>query len=355
MEPMQILASEIFHSIKDKAYLESLIGDCEIGRISAIEDALPDSIVFLEKKEYFKYLTERKPAVVVTSNEFVNSVKELGIEVILISKNVGMSHAMIKQTYGDRNLFDSEWGRIHPSAVIHESVKIPESCTIGPNVVIGKNVRMGERCAILANSVIEYNAVLGDDVWIYSGVMIGHEVELGSRVIIKYGSVLGGEGFGFVQDEKRAYHRIPQTGKIVLEDDVLIGSNCCIDRAAYRETRVKRGTKLDNICHLAHNVVIGEDAILTAGCIIAGSTTIGNRVIMSGQTGVLDHLTVADDVILVHKAGVNSSIKKAGAYAGTPPQPINDYMKNMVIGRKLVDMKNQISNLEKRLKELEGK
>jgi UDP-3-O-[3-hydroxymyristoyl] glucosamine N-acyltransferase len=352
---MKLSAQELFKEFKDKANLTEIDGDSEITHISPIEIGKEGSLVFCDNKMFFKFIESNRPSLVITNKELADSIKQIGIKSVIQTINVGVAHALIKQKYMDYDIHTSEWGMIHKSALIHESTKIPEGTQIGPNVIIGKNVHLGERVIIQANTIIEADVKIGDDVWILANCVIGYKTEIGNRVIIKYGSVLGGEGFGFVPDAKKTYFRIPQTGKIVIEDDVVIGSNNCIDRAAYNETRVKRGTKFDNFVHIAHNVTVGEDVILTAGCIIAGSTVVGNRVIMSGQTGVLDHLKIADDVILVQRAGVMSDIKQAGIYAGTPPQPLSDYLKNSAVARKLTDLKAQVSNLEKTVKSLLAK
>jgi UDP-3-O-[3-hydroxymyristoyl] glucosamine N-acyltransferase len=346
---MEVRASELFKEFKEIALLEEIHGDTVFTELSSIEMCNKSSLVFCDYKNYLKFIESNQPTCVITNPTLLPSILKLGIPCVIVSSNVGVSHAKIKQKYKDHD-FRAEWEKIHPSALIHETVILPNSIKIGPNCVIGKNVSFGERVILQANTVVEENAKIGNDVTILANCVIGHDCILQDRVYIKYGSIIGGEGFGFVPDSKKTYHRIPQTGIVVIEEDVVIGSNNCIDRAAYQETRIKRGTKFDNFVHIAHNVTIGEDVILTAGCIIAGSTVIGNRVIMSGQTGVLDHLKIADDVILVQRAGVMSDIKEAGVYAGIPPQPLSDYLKNSAVARKLTDLKSQVSNLEKTLK-----
>ena len=349
---MNISGLDLFNEFKNDAGFLELIGDTSIQKIAPVENGNENSIVFCDNKNYLKYIESNRPSCVVTNKELFEQIKLLGVKCIILSKNVAVSHAKLKQKFYDYNRYDVGFERIHSTAVIHNSVNLENNPHIGPHCVIGRNVKFGKNVLIEANSIIEENATIGDDVQIHANCIVGHDCIIGNRVLIKYGTVLGGEGFGFVPDEKKTYHRIPQTGTIVIEDDVVLGSNNCIDRAAYFETRIKRGTKFDNFVHIAHNVVVGEDVILTAGCIIAGSTTIGNRVIMSGQTGVLDHLKIADDVILVQRAGVMSDIKQAGIYAGIPPQPLSDYLKNSAVARKLTDLKAQIVALEKTVKNL---
>jgi UDP-3-O-[3-hydroxymyristoyl] glucosamine N-acyltransferase len=233
-------------------------------------------------------------------------------------------------------------------------VSIPESVTIGPNAVIGARARLGPRCVVLAGAVVEHAAAIGEDTVVHPNAIIGWGCEIGRRCIIKAGAVIGSEGFGFAQDEKRHNHRVPQLGRVVIEDEVVVGAACCIDRAAFSETRIGAGTVLDNLCHIAHNVKIGDDCILTAMLCIAGSTTLGKRVITSGMTGILDHVTICDDVVLVQRAGVANDIKQPGTYAGTPIQPIKEYMKNQAISRRLVDLRAEIKQLKDRLAALEA-
>ena len=171
--------------------------------------------------------------------------------------------------------------------------------------------------------------------------------------MLKAGCVIGSEGFGFAQDEKRRNYRIPHTGKVIIEDRVVIGANTTIDRATYGATIIRSGVIIDALCHIGHNVEIGEDCILCAHTGISGSSRFGRRVIASGQTGVLDHITVASDSVLLHRAGINRSIKEPGMYAGGPAQPLQQYLKNIAIIPKLAEIWSRLKKLEKKVAELE--
>jgi UDP-3-O-[3-hydroxymyristoyl] glucosamine N-acyltransferase len=160
------------------------------------------------------------------------------------------------------------------------------------------------------------------------------------------------EGFGFAQDDKGRSHRIPQTGKVVIEDNVLMGSQCNVDRATWVETRIRAGSKFDALCHVAHNADIGEDCIIVAQTGVAGSSTLGKRVIVSGQSAITDHVSITDDVILVQRAGVINDIDKPGVYAGTPVQPVKDYFRNSAVAHKLVELRKQVRKLEKQVADL---
>jgi len=214
--------------------------------------------------------------------------------------------------------------------------------------VIGANVIIGDNIIIRSGSVIERDTSIGSNTVIHSLVNIGFESQIGKNVIIRSGATIANEGFGLSPDSDGKFHRVPHTGIVVLEDDVQIGANCNIDRATYGATLIKRGAKLDAQCHIAHNVEIGEDCVITAHCVIAGSSKIGNRVVMSGKSGVSDHVNICDDVTLIHRASVFSDIKEKGQWAGMPAKPFKDYLK---------DLRNrkQQSKLIDRIKQLEAK
>ncbi|MEK7358716.1 MAG: UDP-3-O-(3-hydroxymyristoyl)glucosamine N-acyltransferase, partial [Bdellovibrionota bacterium] len=229
------------------------------------------------------------------------------------------------------------------------TAEIGAGTVIEPRVVIAAGVKIGKNCRIMTGAVIENDTTIGDGSMIHPQVVVGYGSKLGREVVIEAGSVIGSAGFGFAQDQKRKSHTIPQTGIVVLEDRVRVGANCCIDRATYHETRIGAGTKLDNLCHVAHNVQIGEDCLLTAMFCVAGSTTIGNRVMASGQTGIIDHMNVCDDAVLLHRAGVTKDVEKPGAYAGLPVQPLTDYMKNVAAMKSASEIRTRLIHVEKRL------
>jgi UDP-3-O-[3-hydroxymyristoyl] glucosamine N-acyltransferase len=322
--------------------------------IGSVEDCGLGDLVFVADEKMIPSAAEGQPSGVVLPNSLLPLIGSLGSVGILVSDNVRLAHALIKQRYADRNWFDGESEPVHPSAIIHPSVQIPESSFVGANVVVAKDVIIGERCRLLAGSIIERGVVMGDDCLIHSTALIGYESQLGEQVEIGAGSVIGSEGYGFAQDAAGKSHRIPQTGKVVIEDRVRIGAHNCIDRAAFGVTRIGAGTKTDNLCHIAHGVDVGEDCLLTAMFCVAGSTKIGNRVMASGQTGILGHLTICDDVGLVHRAAVTQDIKQPGIYAGLPLQPLKRHMKSAAQLKKLDDLASKVRNLEAELKALKS-
>lgn len=344
-------ASEIFREFSEGGLLVEFSGeDCDVSGTASVEACGPGDLVFVDKADFVPYVKEHRPSAVVTSRTLQPDFDDVERLAVLVASNVGLAHALLRQRYWDRQVRETDWGDIHPSATKHPSASIGPGSVVGPNAVIGAEVQIGRDCAIMAGSVIERGARIGDSTVVHPNVTVGYDCIVGDEVIIKSGSVIGSEGYGFAQDERGKSHRIPQRGKVVIEDRVAIGACCCIDRATYSETRIGAGTKIDNLCHIAHNVTIGADCLLTAGFIVAGSTRIGNRVVASGQTGVLDHLSICDDVVLLHRAGVTDSIDEPGRYAGLPLQPLREYFRNTAIAKTLADLRKRLRELERRLK-----
>ena len=350
---MNIKASQIFETFRARGILEQLTGpDNDITSIAPVERTRPGSMIFVDSPEFVEQAIRSNPAAIVTSEKLVESLSSLSSSTILTSKNVRLAQALIRQAYADYDHRDIEWPAIHPSATIHQSASIGKDAIIGPGAVIGRNVIVGEGSIIKANSVLEPNVVIGEDCILHPNVVVSYGCELGNRVILKSGCVIGMEGFGFAQDEKGRSHRIPQTGKVVIEDDVVMGSQCNVDRATWGETRIRTGSKFDALCHVAHNADIGEDCIIVAQTGVAGSSSLGKRVIVSGQCAITDHVKITDDVTLVQRAGVINNIDEPGVYAGTPIQPVKDYFRNAAVAHKLVELRKQVRQLEKKLAEL---
>jgi UDP-3-O-[3-hydroxymyristoyl] glucosamine N-acyltransferase len=327
---------------------EAPAGLCITG-IAAVQDATPGDLVFADKAALLPYVLERAPAVVVASRKLRDALAAASAAtVVLYTGNVALAHAFIKQRFAGRDFAAAGWeGPIHPSAVVHPSAQVDPSATVEPRAVIGRNTRIGARCRIMAGAVIEHDVTIGDDSIVHPNAVVGYGCRIGREVVIGPGSIVGSEGFGFAQDAQRRSHLIPQTGIVVIEDRVRLGANNTIDRATYAQTRIGAGTKFDNLCHVAHNVDIGEDCLLTAMFCIAGSSRVGNRVMASGQTGIIDHVAVCDDVVLVHRAGVVKDITAPGVHAALPAQPLDEYLRNAAASRKGAELRRRVAELEK--------
>lgn len=327
--------------------IDSRNNQCEFETVDSTESFTSDSLIFVSDQSGLPDTHQTAPAVIVTDGELAQKIQ--GDQCVVIVNNVRLAQALIKQAYQDIDVSDPEWDSIHASSVIHSSAKLGENVRIGANTVIGAGVVIGDRTQVRANCVIEREVMIGADCIINNLVNIGLQCQLGDRVIVRAGATIGGEGFGFAQDEARHYHRVPHTGNVVIGDDVQIGANCNIDRATYGSTLIKRGVKIDALCHIAHNCTVGEDVLIVAQSGLAGSCDIGDRVICSGQTGMLDHRTVAADAVLVHRCGVTEDIPSAGVWAGTPPKPFKEYVANLNaakrLERKLAKLQEKVDSL----------
>lgn len=349
---MDVLSSEIYQLFKPQGLIIAHSGaDNRVTGIVPAEAAEHGKLVFVEHEKYLATVQGSGVAAIVTTQEIAETIKLENIA-ILVAPNVRMAMAYIRQKYVDRDVYDSEWGRLHATAVIHESVHVPDDAVIGPGVVIGARVQLGAAVVIMANAVIEFDVKIGARTIIYPGCVVSYDCYIGDDCILKAGCIIGSDGQGFAQDDEFHHHRIPQTGRVVIGNKVVIGSVTTIDRATYTETKIHDGSIIDAQCHLAHNVVIEEDCILVAQTGIAGSSHFGKRVIASGQTGVLDHVYVPDDTMLLHRAGVHSTIKKSGIYAYGPAQPFKRYVKNIAVFQRLSEVWSRLKKLEQQVEKL---
>jgi UDP-3-O-[3-hydroxymyristoyl] glucosamine N-acyltransferase len=239
---------------------------------------------------------------------------------------------------------------IHPSAVIDPSARIAERVAIGACTVIGPNVFVGEEVVIHSNVSVYENVTIGRGSIIHAGVALRERTVIGERVIIHNNAVVGCDGFGYAKDEEKRWLKIPQTGRVVIEDDVEIGAGTTIDRASVGESRIGRGTKLDNLVQIGHSCTVGEDSLLCAQVGLAGSSHIGNRVILAGQAGVAGHLTIGDDVVLTAKSATSHDVPAGKVISGIPAFDNKDWLKSTAAFRRLGDMQRTLRDLERRLK-----
>ena len=222
-------------------------------------------------------------------------------------------------------------------------------------MVISRGCRIGKNVKIFHNTVLLEDVEIGDDCLIFQNVSVREKCKIGNRVIIHSGTVIGSDGFGFEPDKEGRFHKIPQIGNVIIEDDVELGSNVSIDRASIGSTVIKRGVKVDNLVQIAHNVYIGEDTIISAQAGISGSTKVGKNCFILGQAGLTGHIEIADNVILIAQSGVSKSITKAGTYFGYPAKELKTAYKLESHIRNLPEYAKKITELEKELKMLKEK
>lgn len=236
---------------------------------------------------------------------------------------------------------------VHPSAAVDPGALLGEGVTLGPHVVVEAGTAIGARTVVMAGGVVQEGARIGAGCLIHPNVLIGHHVIVGDRVIVHGGAVIGADGFGYVADESGHHVKIPQLGSVVVEDDVEIGANATIDRATYGETRIGRGTKIDNLVQVAHNVTIGEHSILAAQVGVAGSCAIGAHVIMGGQSGIADHKSIGDGSILGAQGGAIGDIPPKSFYSGYPARPHREQMRLLAALQQLPEMLKRVKELER--------
>jgi len=321
-----------------------------ITKLANIEDATDGDLSFIGSSSYNKFLlTTHATAVLVNQNSPKDNSKITYIEV----DNPQISFQIILNKFFKPNFkFDG----ISDSAVISESTILEENVSIGENVFIGENCLIKNGTTIYHNSVILNNCEIGENTLIYPNVTIREETKIGKNAIIHAGAVIGSDGFGFIPDKNGVYQKVPQIGNVIIEDDVEIGANSAIDRAALGTTLIKKGVKLDNFVQIAHNSTVGSHTVFSSQSGIAGSSKIGNNCVVAAQVGIVDHIEVEDKIIIGGQSGVTKSLKKPGVYFGTPAKEIRTSLKLEAHIRNLPkylerikDLESKISNLEKEL------
>lgn len=237
---------------------------------------------------------------------------------------------------------------IHPTAVIHETVQIAPRVTIGPYAVVDRASQIGEGTVIGPHVSIGCEVIIGKNCHLHPSSVVRERCCLGNRVILQPGAVIGSCGFGYLPDAEGRYQKLEQLGIVILEDDVEIGAHTTVDRSRFKATRIRRGTKIDNLCQIAHNVEIGEDNAIAAQTGIAGSVKTGKRVLLGGQVGIVGHVVLDDEVMIATRGGVSKSLKK-GKYRGSPAILIHEYHRQEVFIRKLEEYVERIKDLEQKV------
>lgn len=314
-----------------------------VNSFSGIEQGKKGAISFLSSPKYAHFLYNTEASIVLIDN---NIELESDVPCTLIRvDNAYSCVAKLLQVY--QSSLPRRRG-IHPTAVIAATATVDSDCYIGPYACIGEHVTIGKGTEIHPHVTIGDGASVGEDTVIYPNVTIYERCHIGSRVIIHAGAVIGADGFGFAPTEN-GYDKIPQIGIVVVEDDVEIGANTCIDRATFRATIVHRGTKLDNLVQIAHNVEVGENTVMSAQVGIAGSAKIGSWCMFGGQVGIAGHITIGDKVFLGAQSGIPGSLKDGQQLIGTPPMSQQAYFRSHVIFRRLPELYRDVENLKKQM------
>jgi UDP-3-O-[3-hydroxymyristoyl] glucosamine N-acyltransferase len=303
-------------------------GDVEIHGVSSIGSASAGNLIFVEEEKKLQQALESGASAVLVGDFGASKTSKP----LLICAQPRLAFACAARHLAPA--LDSDYG-IHSSAAIHPSARLAKEVKVEERVVIGEGVEIGSGSRIGAGSVIGAKARMGNDCNLHPNVTIYPGTQLGNRVVIHAGAVLGSDGFGYVRDEKTGhYEKFPQIGRLQIEDDVEIGANSTIDRGALDVTRIGRGTKIDNLVHVGHNVQIGEDVVIAAQTGLSGSALVENNVVIGGQVGIADHVRIEEGAILGAQCGVPSSkvIRGKGiVFWGTPARPIRQYLKELAV------------------------
>lgn len=337
-------------SIKEIASLinGNVSGDIiiEISNVAKIEEAKQGDLTFLYLPAYDKFFPATQASAIIVKTGFSKSRND--ITYIEVDSPEKAFFTILKKFFTPEFPLNG----IDPSAFIHPTAKLAENVAVGKNVVISYGCIIGADTKVFHNTVVSDNVSIGSGCLIHSNVSVRENCILGNRVIIHSGTVVGSDGFGYSPNEKGEYEKIPQIGNVIIEDDVELGSNVSIDRAALGSTIIKRGCKIDNLVQIAHNVILGEDTVVSAQTGVSGSTKIGRHCILAGQAGLVGHIELGDNVIITAQSGVSKSIPKPGYYSGSPAMEMRSYQKMQAQVRFIPDYADRIKELENQVKSL---
>ena len=316
----------------------------EISTLAKIEEAGPGQLSFIANPKYSKFIETTQASAVLVDFDFPESTKTL-----IRIKNPYFAFLKLAERFYPG--IPGVGPGIHPAAVVQDSAKIGDNHAIGANAYIGQNGSIGKNAKIYPNVFIGDKVQIGDNVIIYPNVSIREHCVIGNNVIIHMGAVIGSDGFGYAF-ENGQYHKLPQMGNVVLEDDVEIGANTTIDRATLGETRIYKGVKIDNLVQIAHNVQVDEHTAIAAQAGISGSTKIGKYVKMGGQAGLVGHISVGDNSAIGAQAGVTKSVPEKEYYSGYPARPHMRAKREEAALGKLPDLVKKVRRLEIELEQV---
>ena len=325
-----------------------LVGDDDpwITGLAGIQDAGEGDLTFLAQRRYRAALAESRAAAVLVDRR--QNVDRPAVRVE--DPAVAFNQVLRRFSEATRRVFARG---VHPTAVVDANARLGADVALGPHVVVESGAEIGDRCTVLAGSVIGKDVRLGDDCIVYPNVTVYEATEIGARVILHAGSVIGSDGFGYVPEEDHLA-KVPHLGSVVIEDDVEIGANTCIDRATTGVTRIGRGTKIDNLVQVAHNVRIGASSVLCAQVGVSGSAQIGNGVKIGGQAGIIGHIQIGDGVVVGAQSGVIGALSPGCTVSGYPARPHVQELRQRVWLTRLPELLQAVRDLRARLARVEN-
>jgi UDP-3-O-[3-hydroxymyristoyl] glucosamine N-acyltransferase len=308
LHPSTMKLSQIAHALN--ARLDNGSPDIEITGLNGIEQAGPGELTFVSNPKYATAARSTKAAAVIVGEDFPAIPAAM-----LRAKNPYLTFAQALELFHQPLRYEPG---VHPTSVVHASARIAANAHIGPYVVIDENVEIGANAVLLAHVVIYRGAKIGHNFFAHAHAVVRENCRIGNNVLLQNGVVIGADGFGFAKTAEGRWHKIPQPAPVVIEDDVEVQANSCIDRASVGETRIGRGVKVDNLVQVGHGSRVGEDALLCAQVGLGGSSEIGNKVILTGQVGVVGHCKVGEGAIVTPQSGVAHDIAAGALVSGAP-------------------------------------
>ena len=324
-----------------------IIGDpkTQVNGFAPADHARSGDLTFADKQTYFDAADRSEAAAVLVSGPFTSERKPL---VRVANARVAVARLL--------PLFfppETHAAGIHPSAVIDPSAQLGPSAHVGPNCIVGPKVRLGARCVLMGGNHIGRDCQIGDDFTLYPNALLYPRTQVGNRVTIHGGTVIGSDGYGYVLDEGR-HRKILQVGNVVIQDDVEIGANAAIDRAALGSTVIGKGTKIDNLVHVAHNVVMGNHCLIMGQVGFAGSTKLGDYCVIASQSGIAGHLNLGRQSTVGAKSGVMRDIPDGGTVLGIPAQPDKQTKRQWIAVQKLPDLMRELRELQQEIEQLKA-
>ena len=326
----------------------TIVGDenATVHTFAKIEEGIPGAISFLSNPKYTHYIYDTQSSIVLVNKDF-EPEKEIKATLIKV-ENAYESLAKLLNLY---EMSKPKKTGVDPLAYIAPTAKIGENVYIAPFACVGDNAEIGDNTSLHPHATVGSGAKVGSNCILYPHATVYHDCRVGNNCILHAGSVVGADGFGFAPSPE-GYEKIPQIGIAILEDNVEIGANTCIDRATMGATIIRKGVKLDNLIQIAHNVEVGSNTVMASQVGVAGSTKIGEWCMLGGQVGVAGHITIGNKVNMGAQSGVHGSIKDGEALIGTPPIGLKNYFKSSAVFKKLPDMYLELNCLKKEIEEL---
>lgn len=316
--------------------------DVEITGVAPIESAEPGTVTFIANPRYASGARTTRASAIIVDEKFPAPGKPL-----LRARNPQFAYARAAELFYQPLKYAPG---IHPTAVIHPSARIGAHASIGAYVVIGEDAVIGENCTLLPHVVVYRGVKIGKNFFAHAHVSIRESCEIGDNVLLHNGVVIGADGFGFAKDDEGNWYKIPQSGKVVIEDNVEIQANSCIDRASLGETRIGRNTKIDNLVQVGHNCVVGENSLLCAQVGLAGSTGIGKNVVLAGQVGIAGHCTIGDGAVATAQSGVPNDIPAGAVFSGYPAIDNKQWLRSVAVFNRLPELARTVREIAGREK-----